>query len=287
MVQVPLAWNINASLTRAAVLLPFTWMGWFTTRWCSWSRKTLRGMQYSFKEQTEFTILTKLLDPLVSNIKDPLTNLQFFSHLLVCGNFPQSWCSSPMKTLTVRQRSFQNITQFTKLNKVQGPLAYSINASLTRAALFSHSLEWGHSAERCYCSPRKTLRSTQYSFKEQTEFTIITMLLDPLLSNIKDSLSNLQFFSIYLCAVIFHKVDVPHPWKRWQVGCIPFKMSLSSPCLTRCKGLLLVTLMLLLQELQCSPVHLNGVIQQKGDIAHPRKHWEVRSTPLKGKLNSQ
>jgi hypothetical protein len=69
------------------------------------------------------------------------------------------------------------------LSKVQGPLAYNINASHTRAALFSHSLEWGDSAERRYWSPRKTLRGTQYSFKEQTEFTILTMLVDPLLSN--------------------------------------------------------------------------------------------------------
>jgi hypothetical protein len=133
--QVPLAWNIKASLTRAAVLLPFTWLGWFSTRWCSPSRKTLRDMQYSFKEQTEFTILTKFLDPLVSNIKDPLTNLQIFSHLLVCGDFPQSWCSSPMNTLAVRQGSFQKLPQFTMLKKVQGPLTCNLNASLTRAAV--------------------------------------------------------------------------------------------------------------------------------------------------------
>jgi hypothetical protein len=30
--QEPLAWNINASLTRAAVLLPFTWMGRFSRK---------------------------------------------------------------------------------------------------------------------------------------------------------------------------------------------------------------------------------------------------------------
>jgi hypothetical protein len=31
-VKFPLAWNINASLIRAAVLLPFTWKGWFCTK---------------------------------------------------------------------------------------------------------------------------------------------------------------------------------------------------------------------------------------------------------------
>jgi hypothetical protein len=133
--QGPLACNINASLTRAAMLLLSLERGDSAQRWCCSSRKALRGIQYSFKEQTEFNILTKLLDPLVSNVKDSLRNLQFFSHLLVCRDFAQSWRSSPMKTLTVGQRSFQKLTQFTMLNKVQGPLACTINASLTRAAV--------------------------------------------------------------------------------------------------------------------------------------------------------
>jgi hypothetical protein len=131
----PLACKINLSLRRDAVLLPFTSIGWLTQRWCCWSRKTQRGIQYSFKEQTEFTILTSLLDPLVSNMKDSLTNLQLFSLLLVCSDFAQRWRCSPMKTLTVGQFSFQKLTQFTMLNKVQGPLACNIYASLTRAAV--------------------------------------------------------------------------------------------------------------------------------------------------------
>jgi hypothetical protein len=98
--QEPLACNINASLTRAEVLLPFTWKGRFSRKLMCWSRKTLRGRQYSFKEQTEFTILTMLLDPLVSKMKDSLTNLQFFCHLLVWGDLAQTWYSSPMKMLT-------------------------------------------------------------------------------------------------------------------------------------------------------------------------------------------
>jgi hypothetical protein len=40
-----------------------------------------------------------------------------------------------MKTLTVAQRSFQKLTQFTMLNKLQEPLACNINASFTRAAV--------------------------------------------------------------------------------------------------------------------------------------------------------
>jgi hypothetical protein len=38
-----------------------------------------------------------------------------------------------MKTLTVGQRSFQKLSQFTMLNKAQDPLASKINPSLTRA----------------------------------------------------------------------------------------------------------------------------------------------------------
>jgi hypothetical protein len=49
----------------------------------------MRGRQYSFKEHTEFTILTKLLDPLVSNMKDSLKKVKFFSHSLVCVDFAQ------------------------------------------------------------------------------------------------------------------------------------------------------------------------------------------------------
>jgi hypothetical protein len=92
-------------------------------------------MQYSLKEQTEFTILTKVLESLISNIKDSLTKAAVFSHLLLCGDFAQSLCSSPMKTLKVRQRSSSKLTQFTMLNKVQDPLACNINASLIRAAV--------------------------------------------------------------------------------------------------------------------------------------------------------
>jgi hypothetical protein len=41
-----------------------------------------------------------------------------------------------MKRLKVRQHSFQNLTQFTMLNKVQDRLACQINPSLIRAAVF-------------------------------------------------------------------------------------------------------------------------------------------------------
>jgi hypothetical protein len=134
-VQEPLACNINASLTRAAVLLPLLESGDSAQRWYCWPRKTLRARQYPFKDQTEFTILTMLLDPLLSNMKDSLTNLQFLCHLLVWADFVKSWYSSKMKMLTVGQRSFQKLTQFTMFTKVQDTLACKINPSLTRATV--------------------------------------------------------------------------------------------------------------------------------------------------------
>jgi hypothetical protein len=190
-----------------------------TQRWYCSSRKTLRGTQYSFKEETEFPIVTEFLDPLRSNIKDSLRKLQVFSHSLACSHYAQRWCSSPMETLrgranslkqptqfsnlnmllthrapnfhcvlrkatvflhslergcfaqswrssplkmlTVRKRSFRMLTRFTMHNKVKGPLACNTTASLTELQCFSHSLEWGDSAERWCCSSRKTLRVTQ------------------------------------------------------------------------------------------------------------------------------
>jgi hypothetical protein len=40
-----------------------------------------------------------------------------------------------MKMLTLGQHSFQKLTQFPMLNKVQGSVACNINASLARAAV--------------------------------------------------------------------------------------------------------------------------------------------------------
>jgi hypothetical protein len=185
--------------------------------------ETLRGRAYCLKWHTQFSNLNMLLNHLASNINCFLRKATVFLHSLERGCLAQSWCASPLKTLTVSKRSFQMLTRFTMLNKVKGPLACNANASLAEQQCFSHSLEWGDSAERWVWSSRKTLRVTQYPLKEQTEFTILTKLLDPLVSNMKDSLRNLQFFSLLLEAVIWHKVDDLHQWKRRQLGSIPFK----------------------------------------------------------------
>jgi hypothetical protein len=51
-----------------------------------------------------------------------------------------------------------------------------------------------------------------------------------------------------------------------------FQMLKQFTKLKRCKTLLLVTLMLLLQQLQFLPLHLKGVILHKGDIAQLGQH---------------
>jgi hypothetical protein len=134
------------------------------------------------------------LNHLASNIDCFLSKATVFLHSLERGCWTQIWCSSPLKMLTVRQHSFQMLTRFHMQNKAKGPLAWNTNASLAELQCFSHSLEWGDSAERWCCSSRKTLRVTQYSFKQQTEFTILTKFLDPLVSNIKDSLTKAAVF---------------------------------------------------------------------------------------------
>jgi hypothetical protein len=113
-------------------------------RWCCTSRKTLRGGQYSFKEKTGFTILTKLLDPLVLTLRILLKQLQFFSHSLVWGDFAQRWCSSALETLRGREYLLKQHTQFTILNMLLNNLASNTYDFLRRTPVFLHSLE------RCY-----------------------------------------------------------------------------------------------------------------------------------------
>jgi hypothetical protein len=63
-----LASNINDSGTQAT--LPFTCMGRFCSKVMFLSHETLRAGHYSLKEQTQFTVLNKVLDSLVSNLND-------------------------------------------------------------------------------------------------------------------------------------------------------------------------------------------------------------------------
>jgi hypothetical protein len=142
-------------------------------RWCGSSRKTLRDGQYSFKEQTGFTILTKLADPLVSNIKDSLKKLQFFSHSLVWGDFAQRWCSLPIETRSAKEYTIKQHTQCTMLTMLLRHLASNIYDFLIRAIVFLHSFERGCYAQSWCSSPMKTLTGRQRSFQMLTQLTML------------------------------------------------------------------------------------------------------------------
>jgi hypothetical protein len=155
--------------------------------------ETLSGRAYSLKQHTQFSILNMLLNHLASNINGFLRKATVFLHSLQRCCIAQSWWSSPLKMLTVRKHSFQMLTQFPLHNKVKGPLACNINASLTKLQCCSHSLEWRYSAESWCCSFRKTVTSRHNSFIKLTEFTILTMFLDPLVLTWRFLLQKLEF----------------------------------------------------------------------------------------------
>jgi hypothetical protein len=53
-----------------------------------------------------------------------------------------------MKTLRVKQYSFEQLRQYTMLKKVLDPLASNINDFLRRATVFLYSLARGYFAQR-------------------------------------------------------------------------------------------------------------------------------------------
>jgi hypothetical protein len=110
--------------------------------------KTLRGRQYSLKQQPQFTRLRKLVDPLPANVKDFLRRTTVFLHSLERGYWVQSLNSPPMKTLRGRQYSFEQQTQIKLKNKVLGLLASNMNDSLTEATLRVLSVVLRHFQQR-------------------------------------------------------------------------------------------------------------------------------------------
>jgi hypothetical protein len=102
---------------------------------------TWRGRHYSFKEQTEFTMINKILDTFPSNIKDSLliatVLLPFTLKELFCKNV----MFSPMKTLRGRHYSLKQQSQFTMLNKMLHPLPLTVMIFLEELQWFSIHLK--------------------------------------------------------------------------------------------------------------------------------------------------
>jgi hypothetical protein len=137
----------------------------FEQRCCSSLMKTVRVRHYFLKQQTQFTMLNKVLDPPASNNNDFLRRATVFLHSLERDYFAQSWCSSPMKMLRGSQYSFQKLTQFTMINKVLHPLACNINDSLARATMLLPFTWMGWFCKEVIFSPMKTQRGRHYSLK--------------------------------------------------------------------------------------------------------------------------
>jgi hypothetical protein len=115
-------------------------------------------------------------------------------HSLERGDFAQRWYPSPMKTLTGRQYSLKQLTQFKMLNKVLDPIDSNINDFLTRATVFLRLLQRRYFAQSWCSSPMKMLRDSQYSFNQLTQFKMLNKVLDPLDSNINDFLTRATVF---------------------------------------------------------------------------------------------
>jgi hypothetical protein len=91
-----------------------------------------------------------------------------------------------MKTMRGRQYSLTQQTQIKPQNKALGPLASNMNDSLTEATLhFAFSCMCPFSAKVMFLI-LKSLRVRHYSLIQQTQFIMLSKLLDPLPSNMKD-----------------------------------------------------------------------------------------------------
>jgi hypothetical protein len=68
------------------IFLPVVWVH-FQQRECFSCLKTLRGRQYSLKQQTQFKLQNKVLAPLASNMNDSLTEATLHLPFNCMGHF--------------------------------------------------------------------------------------------------------------------------------------------------------------------------------------------------------
>jgi hypothetical protein len=155
--------------------------------------ETLRGRHCSFQQQAPFTMLSLLLDLLPPNISGFLRRATVLLYTLEIGYLAQSRCSSPMKTMRGRQYSLTQQTQIKPQNKALGPLASNMNDSLIEATLhFPFSCMGTFSVKVMFLS-LKSLRGRHYSLIQQTQFIMLSKLIDPLPSNMKDCIRTSVF----------------------------------------------------------------------------------------------
>jgi hypothetical protein len=148
--------------------------------------ETLRGRHCSFQQQAPFTMLSLLLDLLPPNVSGFLRWATVLLYSLEIGYLAQSWYSSPMKTMRGRQYSLTEQTQIKLKNNSLGLLASIMNHSLTEAILQLPFSWMGPFSAKVVFLILNSLRGRHYSFTQQTQFTMLRKLLDPLPSNMKD-----------------------------------------------------------------------------------------------------
>jgi hypothetical protein len=106
--------------------------------------KTLRGRQYSFKQQIQIKLQNKVLGLLASDMDDSLTKAALQLLSVLSGHLQQRLCFSFLKTLRGRQYSLIQQTQFTRLRKLLDTLPSNMEDFLRRTTVFLHSLERGY-----------------------------------------------------------------------------------------------------------------------------------------------
>jgi hypothetical protein len=248
--------------------------------------EAMRGRHCSFQQQAPFTMLSLLLDLLPPNISGFLRRATVLLYSLEIGYLAQSWCSSPMKKLRGRQYSFTQQTQIKPQNKGLGPLASIMNHSLTEATLqlpFSCMVPF---SSKVVFLILKSLRGRHYSLIQQTQFTMLSKLLDLLPSNMKDFIrTRLPLHSLERANLL--KVVVPDPWKSWEIGSMPWDSKLKSTAKQGSRPSCFKHEWFSHRSYTASSIQLYGAIVYKGDVSHSWKHWQVGSIPLHSKLRSQ
>jgi hypothetical protein len=202
-----------------------------------------------------------------------------------------------MKTLSGRQYSFKEVTQFSSGNKVGHFLASNTYSALTRDAVLV-PFTWKRRFAKSWCSsPMKSMRGRQYFIKQLTHFPLLNKVRDRLASIIKCSITRDTVLLPFILRGLFcTKVISPtmrtlrgrqYSFKQLTqftmlkkvLGCLASNINDS---LTRATVLLPFTW--IWWFCKRSPHHISSYFHR---FPHLWKRWEVGSIPLNIYLNSK
>jgi hypothetical protein len=138
---------------------------------------------------TQLTVINNMPDPLALNLNGFLKRETMLLPFTWMVPFGKVWCSPLYKMLTDRQYSYYILTPFSVITSVLNSLACINHCFLTRETGLLPFTWRGFFAQRWGSSSRKSLRHRHYSFIHPTQFMMQIEVLDPLTSNIKDSIT--------------------------------------------------------------------------------------------------